>query len=90
MPKKKLDPVANLAAEVETLTENEALRALEATKGLICDRAKQVAQQKEAKADIVAGYNDTLKILGEELDTELTRKALIEDHLKRLNVQAGA
>lgn len=87
MPKKKKQPgdvAAGLANEVETLTQSEAERGLEATRERICEKAKQVAQQKEARKDVVSGYNETIKVLSEELETELLRKGLLEDHLRRL------
>lgn len=88
MPKgKKKDAAVNLAQEVATLTESEALAALEATKNVICLKAKTISQQRAAKKDVVGGYNETIKFLVEEQESELIRKSLIEDHLKVLGVQ---
>ena len=78
-----------LAREIETMTEDEALRALDNTREIICSKAKVLSQQREAKRESMAGFNDVIGALVEEQETEIIRKSLLEDHLKRLNVVAA-
>lgn len=81
---KKEDQGAKLASEVASLTESEAIAALEATKEIICRKAQNISQQKAQLKDVSAGFKEVIKFLSEEQETELVRKGLIEDHLKVL------
>ena len=79
----------HVATEVEKLTEQESLDSLEQVKNRICDKVRQIQQQKEEKKLLVGSFNEIIKDMTEQLEEDIIRKTELESNVRRLNVLAN-